>query len=162
MHQQINLYQPVFRKQQKVFSALTLLQICAAVLVLLLLIAGHTRWTLNGMQGTEEALQAQLGERRLLLQQFDQLVVTERSGFAGQFRALAEIHLPGLWLEAVSIDDESRIEIRGVTLDARLVPRFLQLLDERDNLSRFDLKINAFQHLYGAITGFNAFDRKHR
>ena len=43
MHQQINLFQPVFRKQEKVFSAITLTQITAAVLVLLVAIAGHTR-----------------------------------------------------------------------------------------------------------------------
>ena len=60
MHQQINLYQPVFRKQQKVFSALTLLQISAAVLVLLILVTGHARWTLNDMRGTSRTLDAQL------------------------------------------------------------------------------------------------------
>jgi hypothetical protein len=45
MHQQINLFQPVFRKQQKVFSASTLAQIAAAVLVLLIAIVGHVSWS---------------------------------------------------------------------------------------------------------------------
>ena len=59
MHQQINLFQPVFRKQQKVFSARTLAQIAAAVLVLLLAILGHVRWSLASMGRSAEALQQQ-------------------------------------------------------------------------------------------------------
>ena len=59
MHQQINLFQPVFRKQRKVFSATTLAQIVAAVLVLLIAILGHVRWTLAGMGRSAEALQQQ-------------------------------------------------------------------------------------------------------
>lgn len=33
MNQQINLYQPIFRRQKKVFSAITMVQICAFFLV---------------------------------------------------------------------------------------------------------------------------------
>ncbi|MEX2353014.1 MAG: PilN domain-containing protein [Gammaproteobacteria bacterium] len=33
MNQQINLYQPIFRRQKKVFSAVTMLQICALFVV---------------------------------------------------------------------------------------------------------------------------------
>lgn len=168
MHQQINLYQPVFRKQQKVFSATTLLQICAAVLVLLVIISIHARWTLVGMRDAAQVLQMQLGElgqqmgdleeayrtpdtdaldtaienlrsnidqRNYLLEQFDQLIVTHRTGFADQFRALAEIHIPGLWLDGVTVTDKQQIEIRGITLDAKLVPRYLQSLEKREDLS---------------------------
>ncbi len=49
MYQQINLYQPVFRKQPKVFSSLALLQISAVVLLVLALITVHTRRTLTAM-----------------------------------------------------------------------------------------------------------------
>ena len=59
MHQQINLFQPVFRRQQKVFSAATLVQIAAAVLLLLVAILGHVRWTLASMEQSAEALQQQ-------------------------------------------------------------------------------------------------------
>ena len=52
MHQQINLYQPVFRRQHKVFSAVTLAQMVAVVLVLLLAILGHTRWNFAGRRGS--------------------------------------------------------------------------------------------------------------
>lgn len=168
MHQQINLYQPVFRKQQKVFSATTLLQICAAVLVLLVIISGHARWSLSGMQKTAGILEGQLGDlgrqmdaldsayrtpdtdaldsaieglrssidqRNFLLQQFDLLMVRHRAGFAGLFKVLAEIHIPGLWLEGVTVNDNQQIEIRGITLDARLVPRYLQSLEKRKDFS---------------------------
>jgi len=59
MHQQINLFQPVFRKQQKVFSASTLAQIVAAVAVLLLTFLGHARWTLANMEATANNMQQQ-------------------------------------------------------------------------------------------------------
>lgn len=44
MNQQINLYQPIFRKQPKVFSALTILQAVLAVAVGLMLIYAYGRW----------------------------------------------------------------------------------------------------------------------
>jgi len=169
MHQQINLYQPVFRKQAIVFSATTLLQIAAAVLVLLLIVSGHARWALADMTATVQALETQvaglgqqLGEiedgqrtpdtealdseidqlqqdidqRNLLLTRFDQLVTQHENGFAAQFRALAEERLPGLWLEGITVNDSNRIEIRGITLDAKLVPKYLQQLERHKGLSK--------------------------
>ena len=168
MHQQINLFQPVFRKQQKVFSATTLAQIAVVVLVLLIAILGHVRWTLAGMGRSAEALQQQhdhirqqirsleaayqtpdtealdseieqlmtdIYQRNSLLVQFDQLVIQHRSGFAGQFRALAEQHVPGLWLEGVTVNGNGQIEIRGISLDAKLVPVYLQQLQKQQDLS---------------------------
>lgn len=168
MHQQINLYQPVFRKQEKVFSATTLLQIGAAVLLLLLIILAHARWTLSNMNNTADALEQQVNsstaqlsaleeshrtpdsdgldteiehlqssidQRNTLLVQFDQLVTRHRGGFASQLQALTEVHLPGLWLEGISVDADHRIELRGITLNARLVPAYLQQLETRKNLS---------------------------
>jgi len=169
MHQQINLYQPVFRKQAIVFSATTLLRIAAAVLVLLLIVLGHARWTLADMTATAQALETQvaslgqqLGEieddqrtpdtealdsdidqlqqdidqRNLLLTRFDRLVTQHENGFAAQFRALAEERLPGLWLEGVTVNDSNRVEIRGITLDAKLVPKYLQQLERHKALSK--------------------------
>lgn len=59
MHQQINFFQPVFRKQHKVFSAVTLAQIVATVAVLLLLLFVHAGWTLAGMESSVGNLQQQ-------------------------------------------------------------------------------------------------------
>lgn len=168
MHQQVNLYQPVFRKQVKVFSATTLAQIAGAVLVLLVIILAHARWTLASMQSSAAALQQQLdslqgqmgkleadyrtpdtqaldteieklradiSQRNYLLAQFDQLVIQHRSGFAQQFNVLAEQRVPGLWLEGVKVSGAGQIELRGITLDARLVPVYVQHLDKRPDLS---------------------------
>lgn len=168
MHQQINLYQPVFRRQEKVFSSVTLLQIGAVVLLLLLIITAHARWTLADMDSTAESLEQQLNglnrqlgkleddrrtpdtdaldqeiealladidQRNLLLTQFDQLVTQHQSGFATQFKALAEEHVPGLWLEGITTDNDHKIELRGITLDAKLVPIYLQQLARRKDLS---------------------------
>ena len=168
MHQQINLYQPVFRKQLKVFSATTLAQIAGAVLVLLVVILAHARWTLAGMENSAAALQQQydrlqsqmdaleadfrtpdtqaldaeiehlladINQRNYLLAQFSRLVIQHRSGFADQFKVLAEQHVPGLWLEGVKVNGEGQIELRGTTLDARLVPIYLQQLAKRPDLS---------------------------
>jgi Tfp pilus assembly protein PilN len=168
MHQQINLFQPVFRKQHKVFSAATLGQIAAAVLALLVAILGHVRWTLAGMEQSAAELQQQhdhirqqigalevafqtadtealdaeikqlmldVDQRNSLLVQFDQLVLQHRSGFATQFKALAEKHVPGLWLDGVTVNGEGQIEIRGITLDAKLVPVYLQALQKQRGLS---------------------------
>jgi len=168
MHQQINLYQPVFRKQVKVFSAATLAQIAGSVLVLLVIILAHARWTLAGMESSATVLQQQLnrlqgqlveleteyqtpstqaldkeieelradiGQRNYLLAQFGQLVIQHRSGFAEQFNVLAEQRVPGLWLEGVTVSGAGQIELRGITLDARLVPVYVQQLDKRPDLS---------------------------
>jgi Tfp pilus assembly protein PilN len=59
MYQQINLYQPVFRRQIKIFSAATLLQILAAVTVLLLGIHAYAQWTLSDLQQVSSSLEQQ-------------------------------------------------------------------------------------------------------
>ncbi len=55
-YQQVNLYQPVFRQAPKIFSAVTLLQILAAVTLLLLGIYMHAQIKLAGLQRTATAL----------------------------------------------------------------------------------------------------------
>lgn len=169
MHQQINLYQPVFRKQHKVFSALTLAQIVAAAVVLLLAVLGHTRWTLARMQDSAATLEQQhdhlqsqiatledalrtpdtqavdaeirqlassIEQRDALLAQFDQLALEHQHGFSNHFRILAEQHLPGLWLDGVTVDAQGKMEVRGTTLDEKLVPAYLQRLEKQQDLSR--------------------------
>jgi len=169
MHQQINLYQPVFRKPAKVFSALTLLQIGAAVLLLLLLVTGYSRWTLAGMRATADSLEQQLNtlqatmntiedaydvpdtgtldasimglqsaieQRRRLLIQVEQMAQRNEGGFANRFAALAGIGLNGLWLEGISINSNREIELRGMTLDPKLVPVYIQKLEQQDQLAK--------------------------
>ena len=180
MHQQINLFQPVFRKQQKVFSARTLAQIAAAVLVLLLAILGHARWSLASMGRSAEALQQQhehirkqiealeaayqtpdtrtldaeieqlmadIDQRNSLLVQFDQQIIQHRNGFAAQFSALAEGHMAGLWLEGITVEGDGLIELRGISLDAKLVPAYLQQLQKRQGLSTTPFETVSMQRM---------------
>lgn len=168
MHQQINLFQPVFRKQHKVFSAATLAQMTAAVAFLLILLLIHASWTLASMEATAdsmqqqyshmqqeistleealrtpdtesldneiESLQTRIEARTELLARFDDLAIENQNGFYNQFHTLAEQYIPGLWLEGVNIDNKARIEVRGGTLNAQLVPVYLQQLAKQDDLS---------------------------
>jgi hypothetical protein len=68
MYQQINLYQPIFRKQRQIFSAVTLAQALALVTVALLAIYGYGLVRVHGLEsevvqleGRERALTTQLG-----------------------------------------------------------------------------------------------------
>jgi hypothetical protein len=69
IYQQVNLYQPIFRKQRQVFSAATLVQAAALVAVVLLGLYGFGRVKLMGLEAEvaqlevrENALTAQLGK----------------------------------------------------------------------------------------------------
>jgi len=59
MYQQINLYQPVFRRQIKIFSAARLLQILAAAAILLLGVDMYAQWALSNMQQVTVSLEQQ-------------------------------------------------------------------------------------------------------
>lgn len=49
MSQQVNLYQPIFRKEKKIFSTQTLLQACLILVVALGLIYGYGRWQVHSL-----------------------------------------------------------------------------------------------------------------
>lgn len=70
MSQQINLYHPIFRKQEKKFSALTMLQASLLVLVAILLMYGYASWQVRALRQ-----QAQQVEQQYLTvgQQFETL-----------------------------------------------------------------------------------------
>ena len=70
MRQEINLYQPIFRKQRKVFSSRALLQATALVVAGLLLVYGYGVWRL---QGLEEELLALQGQRQAASQRLEKL-----------------------------------------------------------------------------------------
>ncbi len=70
MRQEINLYQPIFRKQKKVFSSKALLQASALVVAGLLLVYGYGVWRL---QGLGEELLALQGQRQAASQRLEKL-----------------------------------------------------------------------------------------
>jgi cell division protein FtsL len=59
MYQQINLYQPVFQQQRKIFSARTLLVILAVATILLAGLLVYAEWTLGGLNNTTASLKVQ-------------------------------------------------------------------------------------------------------
>lgn len=171
MYQQINLYQPVFRRQRKVFSAVTLLQIIVVAAVLLSGFYVHARWTLGGLDSTAismssqyhqlearlgilentgasattsvqdeiERLQQTIDERQALLDSISRLTIRDSHGFAKFFETLATRTLPGLWLTGIMLAEEGETEIRGSTLNPKLVPRYLQGMPEQP-------RFNALHH----------------
>jgi Tfp pilus assembly protein PilN len=67
MYQQINLYQPIFRKQRQIFSATTLAQLLGIVAAALLMLYGYGLLQVRGLEGDvvqlegrEKALTTQL------------------------------------------------------------------------------------------------------
>ena len=67
--QQINLYQPILRKQKKVFSASTLLLGNLIILLGLLLLYGYTMMQTRALQSQFDQATAQRNERQVKLQQ---------------------------------------------------------------------------------------------
>ena len=161
MYQQINLYQPVFRRQRKVFSAVTLLQISGVVAVLLLGFYLHARWTLHSLDTTVaslstqyqqlenqlgyleqdsagldvgaevEQLQQTLDQREALLENFARLDLRDSTAFSEFLETLARRTQPGLWLTGINLTEDGDTELRGSTLDPTLVPRYLQAMPDR-------------------------------
>lgn len=63
MTQQVNLYQPIFRKEQKKFSARAMLESIALMIVGVALMFGFTVWQIHSLRGEAERAEQQ----RLLL-----------------------------------------------------------------------------------------------
>lgn len=57
--QQVNLYQPILRKQKKIFSAVTMLEICAIFVVGLLAIYAYGLWQGQALRQEAQRLQSQ-------------------------------------------------------------------------------------------------------
>lgn len=63
MIQQINLYQPIFRKQEKVFSAKTMAQAAGLLLAGLVLFYGYVSWETSVLGEQAEQMQVQREDR---------------------------------------------------------------------------------------------------
>jgi len=164
MYQQINLYQPVFRQQRKIFSARTLLLILVVATVLLLALYARARWALVALNHTATSIEEQyrqmetrLGnleiihqsadtgaleneidrlqhsimEQQSILDNFEQLALKSATGFGNFFDLLSRQTLPGLWLTGVRLTQTGETELRGIALDPKLVPDYLQLMPDQ-------------------------------
>lgn len=57
IYQQVNLYQPIFRKQRQIFSAVTMLGIVGVVTLALLAVYGYGRWHVRALELEAEHLE---------------------------------------------------------------------------------------------------------
>lgn len=175
MHQQINLYQPIFREERKLFSLKTV-SIAAGVVAAALLgmwalsagnVAGLEKAVVQlreqqaaqeqlvqranamldaqGSPATVEAevkrLSALLAERTHALNLLRGGAAGESRGFAPRLAALARQRADGVWLEELVLGGAANgLVLRGRSVDADRVPKYLQMLTEEPELSgaRFD------------------------
>ena len=81
MNQQINLYQPIFRKQKKVFTAVAMLQVSLVAIALFILAGGYSYIQLNKLQR-----QAHIASENLtrVQRQFNNLVEQTGKGAAAK------------------------------------------------------------------------------
>lgn len=79
MSQQINLYQPIFRRQRKVFSAVTMAQIIAIVSLGLAAIYGYGRWSLSRLSGDVAVLEAQQAQAQAQFEKLSREVAATRN-----------------------------------------------------------------------------------
>lgn len=176
MSQQINLYQPIFRKQKRRFSALAMLQAVGLVAAGVTLMAGYVAWQVGTMRselrqaeqklagaskrladvtrqfgGRErgptiaeriERLEREIAERERVREILRQGIFSNTEGFSPYFVALARQHQPGVWLTALDITGAAeQMSLSGRSIDAELVPRYLQKLSREPHLSGIEFHV---------------------
>jgi hypothetical protein len=151
MFQQVNLYQPIFREEQKLFSATTIGLGLAALSIGLLAFAGFAAWRVALLerqlhtvrtqadlrqrlaaesQGLYvEALALELERRQQALRYLASGAAGVRGGFAARVEALAREQLDGLWLTGATFTAESgRFALAGSASSPERVPEYLARL----------------------------------
>ncbi|MBF0471028.1 MAG: hypothetical protein HQL48_06595 [Gammaproteobacteria bacterium] len=188
--QQINLYQSVFIKEKKRFSALTIIVISIVSTMVFGAISGLMWWQQQQLdrqlataterhqksndrlaqvilnyppKPLEKGLREQVQESRKLLLRRKQLTDAisgadrqQSYGFSQQLAALARRDIKQLWLDTILIQNQgSEILLSGATLNADLVPKYLEGLGEEQVFHgvRFEnLEISREEELSTATT----------
>lgn len=175
MRQQINLYQPIFRAERRIFSSRA---IALAVAVISIALAGfwaYGTWKVGRLEravaevAEQEKLRAanlasgsaafaaqanpaqiearvkslsdELDRRARALAALRSGAAGTTDGFASRLEALARRHVDGLWLQGLRFGADGRsMSVAGATVDSRLVPRYLEALQQEPALAgaRFD------------------------
>jgi hypothetical protein len=165
MSQQINLFNPVFLKQKKYFSVVTMGQALGLIVLGSVLFYAYARYQVGLLSAQSEEMnksylseQARLDKfaREFSPQLSGQALATElvqveaeaaaqesllnllKSGAIGNtegysefMRAFARQSVRGLWLTGFDISgDGIQMALNGATLDARLVPVYIQRLSK--------------------------------
>ncbi|HHI92865.1 MAG TPA: hypothetical protein ENK04_05010 [Gammaproteobacteria bacterium] len=170
INQQVNLFQPIFRKERKLLSFRVLIQTCAAVLVVLIMMYG---WSVQQTQQMETDL-AQLKKRQtqfstqlaevsvrlagmktdtapqLALASLEQELAARQKvvvaltrvkdsytrGVSNYLESFSRQAPKGVWLTGFTVQAGGEgLVIRGRSLQAALVPTFLQQLSSERALS---------------------------
>ena len=133
MFQRVNLYQPIFREEHKLFSAATIGAALGVVAAGLVGIAVFSGWRLAGLDRQVAAVQAQEAAKAVLVARANSRYLRggaaaggAHRGFAGRLAALAHQQLEGLWLTGVILTADARdLTLSGGATRAELVPAYL-------------------------------------
>jgi hypothetical protein len=101
---------------------------------------GVTR-TPEEIDAENRTLRAELKGRQQALRLLKEGAAGQPGGFSPRLEALARRHVEGVWLDRLVLgSDQAKMNLSGTTLDADLVPRYLQNLaaDSALNGTRFD------------------------
>jgi hypothetical protein len=93
------------------------------------------------IQAENLLLRAEVQARQRALDLLNAGAAGQPSGFSSRLEALARRHVQGLWLDRLVLGgDSAKMNLSGATLDADLVPRYLQSLANDPALTgtRFD------------------------
>jgi len=170
INQQVNLFQPIFRKERKLLSFRVLIQACAAVLVVLTLMYGwsvqqthqmgadlaqlkkrQTQFStqlaevsvrLAGMK-TDTApqlalasLEQELAARQKVVSALKRVKNSYTRGVSNYLESFSRQAPKGMWLTGFTVQAGGEgLVIRGRSLQAALVPTFLQQLSSENTLS---------------------------
>lgn len=128
MDQQINLFQPIFRKERKLLSFSALIQI-GVIAVISLLIIYVLAWL--QIASLEEDLTVLSSQQQIHLAQLEK-ANREMSRRDGEHTA--EV-VKGMWLTGFKVTDGGNgMEISGGAIAASLLPKFLQRLTKEPAL----------------------------
>ena len=166
-HQQINLYHPIFRREQKLFSAATMLRAWVALLAVAFLITGFDAWqthdlaqALHSAVGNQKAAQAQLKsaysmfgvgraraqlatlkKREQALRRLSQFLRESRRAQIGPAPVLLDVStsvLPGLWVTHFSLERKKRaLVLDGHSEHPSRIPSFLHRLVSQPTLTGY-------------------------
>ncbi len=170
VNQQINLFQPIFRKERKLLSFRVLIQACAAVLVVLTLMYGwsvqqtqqmetdlvqlkkqQTQFStqlaevsvrLSGMK-TDTApqlalasLEQEFAARQKVVSALKRVKNSYTRGVSNYLESFSRQAPRGVWLTGFTVQAGGEgLVIRGRSLQAALVPTFLQQLSSENTLN---------------------------
>ncbi len=165
--QQINLYHPIFRREQKLFSANTMVRAWAALLMLALLVFGFDAWqthdlgeALRNSTATLKAARARLDSaysifgvgraqnevtalkrREQTLSHLSQFLRESRRAQVGPAPVLLAVSasvVPGLWVTRFSLERKAKaLILKGHSVHPSLVPVFLHRLVSQATLAGY-------------------------